>query len=231
MDSNTHSTPPSRTSPPPRRSERLAALTAAIDGLAAEDLNQLPDAALADQVLELGQRRDGLDGQGLRRLATVDAHGAAGAEDDLAIGSTAAWLRSRLRRGRPAASSAVRTARARFRSPLAGTGQALCAGAVSPEPARVLAEGTHHLPHQVTEDAEPVLVASARRLDPPGSARPSRLVVVADPTVLSSSGSGAMAAGAVVLATLRRPGRPRRAPGARGRPAGADGVGPAGPPG
>jgi hypothetical protein len=38
--------------------------------------------------------------------------GAAGAEDDLAIGSTAAWLRGRLRMGASVASNSVRTARA-----------------------------------------------------------------------------------------------------------------------
>ena len=94
MDSNTHSTPPSGPSPPTRRSERLAALAAEIDHLAAEDLDQLPDTAVAEQVLELRQLRDRLDGQGLRRLATVDGRGAAGAEDDLVVGSTAAWLRA-----------------------------------------------------------------------------------------------------------------------------------------
>ena len=182
MDPNTYSTPPSGPSPPTQRSERLAALTAAIDGLAAEDLDQLPDPVLAHQVLELRQLRDRLDGQWLRRLATVDGRGAAGAETDQQLGSTAAWLRGRLRMGHPAAASSVRTARALFRGPLTQTATALCAGELSPDHAQVLAEGTQHLPHHLTEEAEPVLVATARRLDPPRLRQAvAHLLVVADP--------------------------------------------------
>jgi Domain of unknown function (DUF222) len=54
-----------------------------------------------------------------------------------------------------------------FRGPLTGTAQALTAGEISPAHARVLAVGTHHLPHQVAVDAEPTLAVAARRLDPP----------------------------------------------------------------
>src|SRR5918996_1446454 len=44
MDSNTHSLEPP---------DRLASLAAAVDGLAAEDLARLPDAARAERILEL----------------------------------------------------------------------------------------------------------------------------------------------------------------------------------
>src|SRR5215204_4985561 len=115
MDSNTHSTqPPGQQpgGPPPR----LASLTAAVEELAAQDLDRLADAALAAQVLELRRLLDRLEGHWLHQLAAVDGRRAAGAEAGQEVGSTAAWLRNRLRLGAgTAASSAVRTARALFR--------------------------------------------------------------------------------------------------------------------
>src|SRR5215207_6823361 len=117
MDSNTHSTqPPGQQpgGPPPR----LASLTAAVEELAAQDLDRLADAALAAQVLELRRLLDRLEGHWLNELAGVDARGAAGAEAGQQVGSTAAWLRNRLRLGAGTASSAVRTARALFRGPV-----------------------------------------------------------------------------------------------------------------
>jgi hypothetical protein len=114
MDSNTHSTQPPSQKPEP---DWLAALAMVADQLAAQDLNQLPDAALAAQVLEFRRLLDRLEGQWLHQLAAVDGRGAAGAEADQQVGSTAAWLRSRLRLGVGTATSAVRTARALFRGP------------------------------------------------------------------------------------------------------------------
>jgi Domain of unknown function (DUF222) len=96
----------------------------------------------------------------------VDARGAAGAEQGVPAPSTAAWLRARLRLGAGAATSLVRTARALFRGPLPATAQALVAGEVSLAHAQVLAHGTHHLPTHTAVEAEPVLLAAARRLDP-----------------------------------------------------------------
>jgi len=94
------------------------------------------------------------------------SRGAAGAEVDQAVGSTAAWLRSRLRLGASAAASSVRTARALFRGSLAGTAEALTGGVLSPAHARVLAAGTHELPPHITAEAEPVLLKAARRPGP-----------------------------------------------------------------
>src|SRR5215207_7714761 len=104
MDSNTHSTPPPGRHPDGQPDD-LAALRAA------EDLDGLSDAVRAQRVLVLRQLVDRLEGQWLKELATVDARGAAGAEAGQQIGSTAAWLRNRLRLGAGTASSAVRTAR------------------------------------------------------------------------------------------------------------------------
>ncbi|HEU4899595.1 MAG TPA: hypothetical protein VFX88_18825, partial [Actinomycetota bacterium] len=100
MDSNTHSTRP------PRQPDGLATVAAGLHQLATEDLDRLPDPAVAQQLLALRRLLDGLDGQGLRRVAVVDARGAAGADQDQQVGSTAAWLRGRLHLG----ASAARTA-------------------------------------------------------------------------------------------------------------------------
>jgi hypothetical protein len=96
----------------------LRALAEVADGLAAQDLDSLPDAALAEEVLALRQLVDRLEGQWLKRLAAVDGRGAAGAEHGIQAPSTASWLRGRLRLGATAATSAVKTARALFRGPL-----------------------------------------------------------------------------------------------------------------
>ena len=172
MDSNTHST----------EVATLTALVAAIDGLAAQDLNRLTDAVLAEQVVVLRGLVDRLEGQWLQQLAVVDGRGAAGADQGQEVGSTAAWLRARLRLGAGAAASFVRTARALFCGPLMVTADALLGGELSVAHARVLAHGTQDLPEQVTVAAEAVLVAAACRLDPPRLRRVlGHLCLVADP--------------------------------------------------
>src|SRR5918998_1325539 len=135
MEPNTHSAGPAAgpstgrlaaepVGGPGERLDRLVALTAAVDELAEEDLGGLTDAVVAERALALRRQVDRLEGQWLKVLAAVDARGAAGAEDGVEVGSTAAWLRGRLRLGAGAASSAVRTARALFRGPLTATAQA-----------------------------------------------------------------------------------------------------------
>jgi hypothetical protein len=173
MDSNTHSvgTPAG-----------LSALVAELQGLADQDLDGLADGALAERLLVLRGLMDRLEGQWLAELAAVDARGAAGAEQGVQAGATAAWLRRRLRMGAGAAAGLVRTARALYRGPLTGTAEALAEGAISPAHAQVLAAGTHDLPDHTTAEAEPVLVAAARRLDPPRLRRVvAQLRGVADP--------------------------------------------------
>jgi hypothetical protein len=145
----------------------LGSLTAAVQELAAQDLDALPDGEAAQRVLALRRLLDRLEGQWLRELARVDGRGAAGAEAGVAADSTAEWLRSRLRAGGGTASGWVRTARALFRGPLGDTGRALAAGEISPSHAGVLAAGTADLPSTTAAEAEPVLLEAARRLDPP----------------------------------------------------------------
>jgi hypothetical protein len=165
MDSNTHSTRPP-TSHPTGLADGLAALAAAVEDLAAQELHGLTDAVRAERVLALRRLLDRLEGHWLQELAAVDARGAAGADHDQPAPSTASWLRHRLRMGASAAHGNVRTARALFRGPLTQTATALTDGQLSPAHASVLAVGTQELPAQVTVEAEPVLVEAARRLDP-----------------------------------------------------------------
>jgi Domain of unknown function (DUF222)/HNH endonuclease len=173
MDSNTHST-----SGP----AGLPALAAELQDLAALDRDRLTDAALAEGMVRLERLANRLDGHRLAWLAAVDARGAAGTEDGVPAPSTASWLRRRLRLSTGAATSCVRTARALFRGPLTGTGQALVAGEVSLAHAQVLAHGTQELPAQVAAEAEPVLLEAARRLDPPRLRQAvAHLRLVADP--------------------------------------------------
>jgi hypothetical protein len=190
MDSNTHSIrhlighPARHPAGPP---DGLAALAAVVDELAAQELTGLSDAVRAKRVLILRRLLDRLEGHWLAELAGVDARGAAGAEHGVQAGSTASWLRHRLRMSAAAASGTVTTARALFRGPLTQTAQALTDGVLSPAHASVLAHGTHHLPDHVTAEAEPVLVEAAGRLDP---SRLRRLVghlqLVADPGAAAS---------------------------------------------
>ena len=175
MDSNTHS-------PQPLDRDWLAALVVVTDGLTTQNLDQLSDLVRAERVPVLRGLVDRLEGQWLKELAGVDARGAAGAEAGQEVGSTAAWLRHRLRLSASAASRAVRTARALFRGPLTATAQAVCDGELSVAHAQVLAAGTQHLPDHLTAQAEPVLVQAARQLDPTQLRRAvGHLLQVADP--------------------------------------------------
>ena len=102
MDSNTYSNPPPTGLPagsPGEQPDGLAALTAALDELDSQDLDSLSDAVRAGRVPALRRLADRLEGQWLRELAGVDAHGAAGADQDQPARSTASWLRNRLRMG------------------------------------------------------------------------------------------------------------------------------------
>jgi hypothetical protein len=145
---------------------RLVGLAAAVAKLAADDLAELGGGQVAAEFQALRRLADQLDGVCLRHLATVDARGAAGAERGVRAESTAGWLRATLRMSPATAARQVRTARALYRGPLAGTAQALATGEVSVEHATVLADTTHDLPPARVAEAEGVLVDAARRLDP-----------------------------------------------------------------
>jgi hypothetical protein len=168
--------------PAAQPADALATLATAVDQLAAQDLTGLADAALAERILQLRRLLDRLEGHWLNEVAAVDARGAAGADQGTQAPSTAGWLRHRLHLGAGAASSAVRTARAVFRGPLAQTARALTNGDLSVAHASVLAAGTRDLAAPTTMEAEPVLLEAAQRLDPPRLRRViGHLQLVADP--------------------------------------------------
>jgi Domain of unknown function (DUF222) len=185
MDSNTYSAwPPQPLEPPepPELPEDLAELAAVVDKLAARDLDRSSGPLRVQRAKGLRWLIDRLEGQWLKELADLDALGAAGTDHDAPAPSTASWLRRQLRMGAGAAHDAVRTARVLFRGPLTRTADALTSGQISAAHARVLAQGTRHLPNQVAADAEPVLLKAAARLDPPLLRQAvGYLVEVADP--------------------------------------------------
>jgi hypothetical protein len=108
MDPNTHSM---------EWSGGIGLLAAAVDQLAAEDLDALPDAEAAQRVLVLRRLLERLEGHWLRELAGVDGRGAAGADQGTPAESTAGWLRHRTRMGHSDAHHRVRVARALHRGP------------------------------------------------------------------------------------------------------------------
>jgi hypothetical protein len=130
----------------PATTDELAGLPVVVGTLAAQDLDRLSEAALTRDTLVLQRWLACLDGQWLRRLAAVDARGAAGADQGQPAPSTAGWLGRRLRMGAGAAREAVRTARALFRGPLTATADALVGGQLSAAHAQVLAQGTRPCP-------------------------------------------------------------------------------------
>ena len=107
------------------------ALVAELQSLADQDPDRLADGAWAERVRVLRGLADRVDGHWLAELAGLDARGAAGAEQGVQVGSTAGWLRRRLRMSASTASSLVRTARALYRGPLTATGQAVADGELS----------------------------------------------------------------------------------------------------
>jgi Domain of unknown function (DUF222) len=211
----------------------LAALTAVVDELAAQakELDRLPDAALADQILGLRRLGDRLEGQWLQRLAALDARGAAGADQGVAAPSTASWRRNRLRMAAGAAARSVRTARALFRGPLAGTAAALATGQISAAHAAVVAHGTKDLPAPLAAEAEPVLLAAATRLDPPRLRRAlGHLRQVVDPDGADAQAERRHGRRGLWLAATLEGMVAVGGVGGRGRPAGHGGVGAVGPP-
>jgi uncharacterized damage-inducible protein DinB len=110
MDSNTHSTQgPAGPADPHTPPDELEALSALLDRLDACDLDRLPDLVRAQRVRQLRWHVERLEGQWLKELAGVDARGAAGAEG-VKVGSTAGWLRARLRMAADALTELARRA-------------------------------------------------------------------------------------------------------------------------
>jgi Domain of unknown function (DUF222) len=110
----------------------------------------------------------------LGAIAVVDK---ARVADDAGMTGTDAWLRARSRTSGAEASRDLKLAKA-LDEGLAATGEALSAGELSAEHARVIADTTAKLPEDLTDEereaVEESLVANAKRLDPPTLRRHAR---------------------------------------------------------
>jgi hypothetical protein len=138
----------------------LGELRAAVEAFAADDPAALPSAALLDQVIELRQLIDGLEGTWSRLLAAVDGSGAAEA-------GTSTFLRSSCRLAPAAARTRVMLARRLARRPAVAA--ALTAGEISVDHARVVTQSLDELASAddtLAAEAEAPLLAAARQLDP-----------------------------------------------------------------
>ena len=125
------------------------------------DLGERADLQLADDLRELQQLRNLLDGEFLRRLAAFDARGGAAAEHVL---STKAWLRGALHLSPSTASGHVTVARhLRDGGPLA---LATACGDLSYEHAVVIHRAVSAVPEEQRDEAEQILTDTARFVHP-----------------------------------------------------------------
>lgn len=138
----------------------LSDLRAAAATLAAADPVALPASVLGDQVVELRQLIDGLEGVWSRLVATLDGSGSVD-------GGTAAFLRSACRLSPAAARSRVVLSRRLAARPVVA--DTLSAGTISVDHARLVTTALSELAavdEQIAATAEAPLVDSARRVDP-----------------------------------------------------------------
>lgn len=138
----------------------LSDLRAAAATLAATDPTALPASVLGDQVVELRQLIDGLEGVWSRLVATLDGSGSVD-------GGTAAFLRSACRLSPAAARSRVVLSRRLAARP--AVADTLSAGTISIDHARLVTTALSELAavdEHLATAAEAPLVDSARRLDP-----------------------------------------------------------------
>jgi hypothetical protein len=151
----------------------LNRLAAAVEEVAAEDLDALPDAQAARQELVLRRLIERLEGHWLRELAGVDAAAPPTptpaprpSPPPAGCVTAPAWATRRPppRPGRPRPAP----------RPLPGTARALAAGELSDLHAAALTRATQELAVGTVAAAEPVLLDAARRLDPPRAAQGGR---------------------------------------------------------
>jgi hypothetical protein len=147
----------------------LAELHAALDGCAVEAVEELHNAALAEDLVELRRAADRVEAEFARRLAVFDRR--KGCHLDGAI-STTSWLRHRCRLS--GAASSERVAMARHLAELPETATAFGRGEVGYEQARVITRTAESIGAEAMRGAEHILVEAAARLDP------QRLQIAAD---------------------------------------------------
>src|SRR5712691_864370 len=138
-------------------SNGIEGLGAALEALAAEDLDAVPDPALADHLVVLRQLIDGVEAQWLRRLGVFDRRGGAAAAGAV---STGGWVRSACRLSPGVARDRVELAR--VLPGLPATAAALAAGEISVPHARLIAAAAGELAEaagrQLAAETEPALV-------------------------------------------------------------------------
>jgi hypothetical protein len=139
----------------------LAALHATLDDCSAEAIGDLPDAALADDLVDLRRAADRIEAEFARRLAMFDRRKACHREGAI---STTAWLRYRCKLS--GSSAAERVAIARRLAELPRTSAAFAAGEVSYEQVRVITKAAESIGDEAMRGAEHILIEAADRLDP-----------------------------------------------------------------
>lgn len=136
----------------------MSTLRSGLEELQAEDLAGVGSEALEADLVELERASRVLQAERLRRIAEIDRRGDFRRDGYLSI---SAWLADRLRIGHQAATGEVRTARALEEMP--STREALGAGEVSAQAARLLVRAKEAHPEPFSRD-EGVLLEAAQRL-------------------------------------------------------------------
>jgi Domain of unknown function (DUF222) len=139
----------------------IAELHSGLDGCAAEAVGELPDAALAEDLVELRRAADRVEAEFARRLAVFDRRKVCHREGAI---STTSWLRHRCKL--TGASASERVAMARHLAELPQTAAAFGRGEVGYEQARVITRAAESVGDEAMKDAEHILVEAAGRLDP-----------------------------------------------------------------
>jgi hypothetical protein len=143
------------------RPSGLELLGKAIERLRSEEASGLPDAVSGEELAELRRNMDSLHARFTRRLRKFDRSGAYSEAGAL---SAAGWLRSRCRLTPNQAAEEVRVAREL--PELAETSEAFAAGDISFQHAAVITRCGEEVGAPVAWQAENVLVAAARQVDP-----------------------------------------------------------------
>ena len=138
-----------------------AELQASIDRWAAERVAELPDAALAEDLVDLRRSIDRLEAEFARRLAVFDRRQGCRLEGAI---TTTNWLRHRCKLSGSAA--ADRVAMARHPAELPQTAAAFAQGEIGFDHARIITRAAESVGDEGMRGAEHILVEAAAQLHP-----------------------------------------------------------------